>query len=334
VRFRKERRIDFSPTSKACLRFCALAALCLGLLFAPGAAQATTAGRPVAWGCGSGNDGGQCSVPAGLAGVTAISAGGYHSLALKSDGTVVAWGCSAANNFGQCNVPSGLRGVKTIAAGYAHSLALKGDGSVVAWGCGGGLDFGQCSVPIGLSGVGAISAGATHSLALKSDGTVVAWGCRSIDYGQCSVPSGLAGVAAISAGSAHSLALKRDGSVSAWGCADGSDDGQCTVPNGLAHVAAVSAAISRSVGGSFGSHSLALVAPATSLHCKVPNVVGKRLAAAKRTIARRHCRSGKVRYAYSSKRAKGTVISQRPRPGRVLPVRSKINLVASRGSRH
>jgi len=29
---------------------------------------------------------------AGLAGVVAISAGSYHSLALRSDGTVVAWG--------------------------------------------------------------------------------------------------------------------------------------------------------------------------------------------------------------------------------------------------
>ena len=202
------------------------------------------------------------------------------------------------------------------------------------FGCG-GFGFGQCNVPTGLSGVSAISAGATHSLALKADGTVLAWGCRSIDYAQCNVPSGLADVAAISAGSAHSLALKSDGSVAAWGCAGngGSDDGQCNVPNGLANVIAISAAISRSVGGGFGSHSLALVASTTSLRCKVPNVVGKRLAAARRTIARRHCRTGRVRYAYSRKRAKGIVISQSRGPGRVLPVRSKINLLVSRGSR-
>ena len=43
----------------------------------------------VAWGY---NDYGQTNVPAGLSGVTAIAAGDYHSLALKSDGTVVAWG--------------------------------------------------------------------------------------------------------------------------------------------------------------------------------------------------------------------------------------------------
>ncbi len=44
----------------------------------------------------------QC--PVGLSGVTAIAAGGYHSLALKQDGTVVAWGC---NGYGQTgNVPA------------------------------------------------------------------------------------------------------------------------------------------------------------------------------------------------------------------------------------
>ena len=48
----------------------------------------------VAWGCGQGvPDFGQCNVPSGLSGVTAIAAGSYHSLALKGDGTVVAWGC-------------------------------------------------------------------------------------------------------------------------------------------------------------------------------------------------------------------------------------------------
>ena len=67
--------------------------------------------------------------------------------------------------------------------------------------------------------------------------------------------------------------------------------------------------------------------------CRVPNVVGKPFAAAKRTISGRHCRIGKVRYANSPKRKKGVVISQSSRPGRVLPARSKINLIVSRGRR-
>ena len=95
-------------------------------------------------------------MPAGLSGVTAIIGGEYHSLALRSDGTVVAWGCSGASNYGQCSVPAGLSGVTAIAAGTGHSLALRSDGTVVAWGCN-SYNYGQCSVPAGLSGVTAIS---------------------------------------------------------------------------------------------------------------------------------------------------------------------------------
>jgi hypothetical protein len=54
--------------------------------------------------------------------VTAIAAGQYHSIALKSDGTVVAWG---DNSAGQTIVPAGLSGVAAIAGGYSHSLAVK-----------------------------------------------------------------------------------------------------------------------------------------------------------------------------------------------------------------
>lgn len=46
---------------------------------------------------------GEASPPAGLSGVTAIAAGGLHSLALKSDGTVVAWGL---DNYGQVSPPA------------------------------------------------------------------------------------------------------------------------------------------------------------------------------------------------------------------------------------
>ena len=63
-------------------------------------------------------------MPSGLSGVTAIAAGGSHSLALKGDGSVVAWGCGGGSDFGQCSVPSDLSGVTAISAGYSHSLAL------------------------------------------------------------------------------------------------------------------------------------------------------------------------------------------------------------------
>ena len=234
-----------SARSRSLLRFCALAVLSVGILFAPASAQAATT-TTLAWGCGGGGGGG-CAVPAGLTDPIAIAAGGDHGLAVKADGTVVAWGCGF--NFGQCNVPGGLAGVTAVAASLAHSLAVKVDSSVVAWGCGSSFNRGQCTVPGGLAGVTAVAAGTYHSLALKSDGTVVAWGCVGADSGQCTVPDGLAGVTAIAAGRTQSLALKSDGTVVAWGCGAGHDFGQCNVPAALAGVSAIAA-------GDF--HSLAL----------------------------------------------------------------------------
>ena len=119
-------------------------------------------GTVVAWGAGKTNNGnfleyGQSIIPTGLSGVTAITAGDYHTVALKADGTVVAWG---GNNLGQTNVPAGLNGVTAISAGLGsrHTIALKSDGTVVAWGSTAG------NVPAGLSGVTAIAAGATFNV--------------------------------------------------------------------------------------------------------------------------------------------------------------------------
>ena len=187
---------------------------------------------------------GETSIPPGLGGVVALASGGsYYSVALKSDGTVVGWGNNAD---AQAAAPAGLGGVVALAVGYVHTLAVKADGTVVAWG---GNFTGAASVPAGLTNVVAVAGGNGHSLALKSDGTVVGWGSNG--SGQITIPSGLSGVIAIAAGSNHSLALKSDGTVVAWG---NNSSGQTTLPSGLSGVVAISA-------GDF--HSLALKSDGT-----------------------------------------------------------------------
>ncbi len=100
---------------------------------------------------------GQCIVPEGNDFI-AVAGGGWHSLALKADGSLVGWG---DNNYGQCDVPEGNDFV-AIACGLNHNLALKSNGSIIAWG---DNSKGQCNLPSGNNFV-AIAAGDYHSLAL------------------------------------------------------------------------------------------------------------------------------------------------------------------------
>jgi alpha-tubulin suppressor-like RCC1 family protein len=165
----------------------------------------------------------------------AIAAGGEHSLALQSDGTVIAWG---RNISGEANVPSGLSNVVAIAAGgrsdSGFSVALRRDGRVFAWG--GEMPYSQTNVPTSLTNVIAIASGTQHGLALKKDGTVAAWG---FNFDNVTVsPPGLSNVVAISAGAEHSVALKSNGTVVAWGR---NQWGQANVPTNLNDVIAISA---------------------------------------------------------------------------------------------
>src|SRR5688572_17415212 len=148
-----------------------------------------------------------------------LAAGGFHTVARRSNGSVVAWG---ENGYAQCNVPalpSGLSYVE-IAAGWSHTVGRRSDGSVVAWGYN---NSGQCVVPpppVGLSYV-EISAGGghhgSHNLGRLSDGTVMAWGFNHSF--QCNVPVLPAGLSyvEVAAGAGHSVARVGDGSVLAWG---------------------------------------------------------------------------------------------------------------------
>jgi hypothetical protein len=120
--------------------------------------------------------------------------------------------------------------------------------------------------------------------------------------------------------------------------------GSCTVSGATVHltgagsctVAASQAGDSNYAAAPAVSRTFA-IAQATALKpsstCLVPKVIGKRLGSAKLTIKQRHCRTGKVGYAYSRKNKKGIVISQSRRPGLKLPPNSKINLVVSLGRR-
>ena len=78
----------------------------------------------------------------GLRGMTAIAAGGVHTLAVGSDGRAWAWGDNTWGQLGDGSrgerrrpVPVvGLTGVSAVTASPSHSAALLQDGTVWTWG--------------------------------------------------------------------------------------------------------------------------------------------------------------------------------------------------------
>jgi sugar lactone lactonase YvrE len=72
--------------------------------------------------------------------------------------------------------------------------------------------------------------------------------------------------------------------------------------------------------------------PPRPVECVVPKVTGKTLGAARKAIARAHCRA-KVEHAYSNKVRKGIVVSQKPAPHATLRKGRKVTLVVSKGKR-
>ncbi len=162
-----------------------------------------------------------------------LSAGGWHTVGLRSDGTVVAVGNKGS---GRCAVSS-WTDIVAISAGEEHTVGLRSDGTVVA---AGNKGSGQCAVS-GWTDMVAVSAGGYHTVGLRVDGTVVAVGYNK--YGQCEV-SDWTDVVAVSAGEFHTVGLRADGTVVAVGL---NDEGQCEV-SGWTDVVAVSAGGSHTVG--------------------------------------------------------------------------------------
>jgi alpha-tubulin suppressor-like RCC1 family protein len=187
-------------------------------------------------------------VTADVVDVVAVTVGGSHSCALRSDGQVFCWGRNADGQVGDNTTvdrsvpvkvldPSGggfLDDAVAISAGGSHTCAVRGTGEVLCWGDNSSFQLGDGTdadrhvpvVVVGITSATAVSAGVVHTCAIVEAGQVWCWGDNT--YGQLgnnsTVKSAvpvmvveLSGAFALAAGSSHTCALIDAGEPWCWG---------------------------------------------------------------------------------------------------------------------
>jgi len=131
----------------------------------------------------------------------AVAAGGRHTLAIRSDGSLWSWGANDVGQLGRpdaaavtnppkmvclepaCNTPNEFRWI-AIAAGTDHSLALRSDGTLWSWGNNEYAQLGDetttsSGIPIRITNGTdwtSVSAGNAFSFAVRANGTLWGWG--------------------------------------------------------------------------------------------------------------------------------------------------------------
>ena len=171
------------------------------------------------------NDDGQSDAPAGS--FIAVSAGGHHTCAISGGpaaARVATIECWGLNDDGQSDAPAGS--FAAVSAGGHHTCAIHEHLAGGQLECWGANDNGQTDVPAG--SFTAVSAGQDHACAIRTSGAIECWGSDA--HGQSDAPAG--SFAAVSAGGHHTCAIherSRGGQLECWGA---NDNGQTDVPIG------------------------------------------------------------------------------------------------------
>ena len=175
-----------------------------------------------------------------------VSCGGYHTAAIKTDGTLWLWGNNTFGGLGDNTIINRSSPIQTIvggsnwkqvcaSSGY-YTLAIKTDGTLWAWGANGG-NLGDNTIINRSSPVQVVSGGTNwkqvsgsgnfFSAATKTDGTLWCWGLNTHGtLGDNTTVNKSSPVQIIGGGTNWSevycgggsvIAIKTDGTVWNWG---------------------------------------------------------------------------------------------------------------------
>jgi alpha-tubulin suppressor-like RCC1 family protein len=192
---------------------------------------------------GTGGGGSATPVHVGSANWTSVSAGMYHSLAVKADGTLWAWGGNEEGQLGLGDTadraaPTQVGSAthwKAVYAGRLSSYAVTTGGTLYAWGwnaygqLGIGVKGGSHPTPTAVAGTGwnDVAPGPLDCLATKDDGSLYGWGYNvdgqlglPADYEDHLTPAHIGSAtswADVACGAYHTVAITNDDRFAACG---------------------------------------------------------------------------------------------------------------------
>ena len=175
-----------------------------------------------------------------------VACAGYHTLAIKTDGTLWLWGRNQYGQMGNNTITHRSSPVQTIAGGtnwkqvtggaYHYCAAIKTDGTLWTWGFNSDGQLGDNTTTVKSSPVQTVAAGTNwkqvssgrfHITAIKTDGTLWTWGYNNQgQLGENTVASKSSPVQTVAggtdwklvgSGNYHIAAIKTDGTLWNWG---------------------------------------------------------------------------------------------------------------------